>query len=395
MHLPITKPYITQRELELVGESLNSGWLVQGPKVTEFEQHIASFTGANHAIAVNSCTSGQMLLSQILELQPGDQVIVPAFTWISTAHSVENMGAQPVFCDISLDTFNIDVKQMEKKIGTATRALYPVSLFGLTADMPAVMKVARQHNLRVVEDVACGLGARLNGTHCGMFGDAGVLSFHPRKSITTGEGGVIITNDDHIDEMARSLREHGAVKSDHQRHISGKPHQMSNYPHMGFNMRMTDMQAAVGIAQYEKLEEILRTKNQLAREYRENLSEVSWLQQPTIPEGHTHAFQTYCTLFKPQETLDALEKRDARRLDLLHEQRNKVMDRLYQNGIMTRPGTHALHIQEYYQRKYGFDKMDFPRSYAADRLTIALPFYPTILPEEKNWLFEQIKKMNP
>jgi len=395
MHLPITKPYITERELELVGESLNSGWLVQGPRVRQFEKHIAAFTGANHAIAVNSCTSGQMLMSEIIGLQPGHQVIVPAFTWISTAHSVEHMGAQPVFCDISLDTFNIDPLKMDTMIEPATQAIYPVSLFGLTADMPAIMKMARQHQLRVVEDVACGLGARLNGSHCGTFGEAGVLSFHPRKSITTGEGGVIITNDPHIDKLARSLREHGAMKSDHERHISGKPHQMSNYPYLGFNMRMTDMQAAVGIAQYEKLEQILRIKNQLAREYQENLSHISWLKLPAIPAGHTHAFQTYCTLFKPQETFEALEKNDGRSLDLLHEQRNKVMDQLSHKGIMTRPGTHALHIQEYYQNKYGYHKMDFARAYAADRLTIALPFYPTITPEEKAWLFEQIKKINP
>ena len=395
MHLPITKPYITERELELVRESLDSGWLVQGPKVTDFEKHIASFTGARYAIAVNSCTSGQMLMSEIIGLQSGQQVVVPAFTWISTAHSVEHMGAKPVFCDISLDTFNIDPLEMEKKITRSTRAVYPVSLFGLTADMPAVMEIARRHHLKVVEDVACGLGSRLNGRHCGTFGEAGVLSFHPRKSITTGEGGVIITNDHRINELARSLREHGAVKSDHDRHVSGKPHQMSNYPYLGFNMRMTDMQAAVGIAQYEKLEEILRRKHQLAREYQENLSDVSWLRLPAIPQGHTHAFQTYCTLFKPQETYDALEKNDARSLDLLHEQRNKVMDRLHQKGIMTRPGTHALHIQEYYQKKYGYDKMDFPRAYAADRLTMALPFYPTITPEEKAWLFEQIKNISP
>src|SRR6056297_2662303 len=174
MHLPITKPYITERELELVRESLNSGWLVQGPKVMDFEQHIASFTGAQYAIAVNSCTSGQMLMSEIIGLQTGQQVVVPAFTWVSTAHSVEHMRAKPVFCDVSLDTFNIDPLEMEKKITRSTRAVYPVSLFGLTADMPAVMEIARRHHLKVVEDVACGLGGRLNGRHCGTFGEAGV-----------------------------------------------------------------------------------------------------------------------------------------------------------------------------------------------------------------------------
>jgi len=394
MQIPITRPYITDREYELVRESLQSGWLVQGPRVKEFEQRMAAFTGARYAVALNSCTSGQMIMSEIIALQPGDQVILPAFTWISTANAVEYKGARPVFCDIDLATFNLDPEDMEKRIGPATRALYPVSLFGLTADMPAVMEIARRYNLRVVEDVACGLGASLNGTHAGLFGQAGVLSFHPRKSITTGEGGMIITNDPEVQQQAMSLREHGADKSDHQRHTSGKPHQMSNYTRPGFNMRMTDLQAAVGVAQYEKLNEILQTKNEMAAQYRDQLADLSWLQLPDIPPGHQHGFQTYCTLFKPHETYQAIEHRDARKLETLHQQRNQVMERLASQGIITRPGTHAVPIQKHYQNKYGYQKMDFPRAYAADRLTIALPFYPTMRPEEKQYLFDQIRKLN-
>ncbi len=394
MHIPITRPYITDREVELVGESLQSGWLVQGPRVEEFEEKISLYTGAKYAVAVNSCTSGQMILSRILGLHPGQEVVLPAFTWISTAHAVEFTGAKPVLADISLDTFNIDTGEMSTHIGPATRALCPVSLFGRTADMPKIMETARLNNLEVVEDVACGLGSFLHGQHCGTFGNAGVLSFHPRKSITTGEGGVIITNDKKIYEMARSLREHGATKSDYQRHKGSAPHQMSAYPHLGFNMRMTDMQAAVGLAQHEKLSEILEKRRQLAQEYTDRLSGLRWLKTPTIPEGHNHSFQTYCTLFKPQETTDAVGKKDQRRLDELHQERNQVMENLASLGIMTRPGTHALHIQEYYQKKYGYNKMDFPAAYAADRLTIALPLYPTMKKEEKDYLLDQLTKLN-
>ena len=393
MHIPITRPYITDREVELVSESLQSGWLVQGPRVEEFEEKMSAYTGAKYAVAVNSCTSGQMILSRILGLQPGQEVVLPAFTWISTAHAVEFTGAKPVLADISLDTFNIDPREMIRQTGPATRALYPVSLFGLTADMPKIMETAQQNNLDVVEDVACGLGSFLQGQHCGTFGDAGVLSFHPRKSITTGEGGVIITNDKKIYEMARSLREHGATKSDYQRHTGSAPHQMSAYPHLGYNMRMTDMQAAVGLAQHEKLSEILEKRRHLAEEYTERLSGLRWLKTPTVPEGHNHSFQTYCTLFKPQETIDAVGKKDQRRLDELHQERNQVMEDLASRGIMTRPGTHALHIQEYYQKKYGYNKMDFPAAYAADRLTIALPLYPTMKEEEKDYVLEQLTKL--
>jgi len=395
MHIPITKPYITKREFELIRETLDSGWLVQGPKVKEFERLIASYTGARYAIAVNSCTSGQMLMSEIIDLKPGEEVIVPAFTWISTAHAVEYKGARPVFCDIDLDTFNIDLEALKEKIDTTTRAIYPVSMFGLAANMPEISRLSRKNDLRVVEDVACGLGAKIGDQHCGVYGMAGVLSFHPRKSITTGEGGMIITNDEGVDRLARSMREHGAVTGDHQRHLHSPSHQMSEYPRLGFNMRMTDMQAAMGIAQFEKLEDILCTKRQLAAEYKENLGHLSWLQLPDIPQGYHHTFQTYCTLYKPGEACDALEKNDENRLRALHEERNAVMSRLQEKGIMTRPGTHALHIQKYYQNKYGFREMDFPRSYAADRLTLALPFYPTITSSEKAYLFDQIQSISP
>ncbi len=395
MHLPITKPYITAREYELVKDTLDSGWLVQGPRVREFEKRIARFTGAKYAIAINSCTSGQFLMSRILDLHPGDEVILPAYTWISTANAIEYLGAKPVFCDISLETLNIDTSLIESRINRYTRALYPVNLFGLAANMIEVSHIAENHHLKVVEDCACGLGAKIGQTHCGLFGHAGVFSFHPRKSITTGEGGMIITNDQNIDRLARSLRDHGADASDYSRHKYGKSYKMSEYPILGYNMRMTDIQGAIGIAQTEKLEMILDTKYKLGQEFNDRLSGLSWLKTPSIPKGHNHSYQTYCTLFKPEETHDALAKNNAQQIDKLHKQRNQVMSKLEQKGIMTRPGTHAVHIQKLYQDKYKFHKMDFPEAYAADRLTIALPFYPQMSGKEKEYLFQELYKITP
>jgi dTDP-4-amino-4,6-dideoxygalactose transaminase len=395
MHIPITKPNITEREYELVRESLSSGWLVQGPKVKEFEDRIAQYTGAKYAIAVNSCTSGQFIMSRILNLQPGDEVILPAFTWISTANAIEYLGAKPVFCDISLDTFNIDTSQVENLITSRTKAIYPVNLFGLAADLKEIQLPAKRYDLEIVEDCACGLGAYIDDTHCGLFGRAGVFSFHPRKSITTGEGGMIITNDSKVNKLARSLRDHGADISDYERHTGSKSFRMGNYSLLGYNMRMTDMQGALGIAQTEKLEGILADKDKLALEFHERLSGISWLQLPHIPDGYRHTFQTYCTLYKPQETFDALDKRDESMLEKLHEERNALMSKLEEKGIMTRPGTHTVHIQEYYQKKYGFHPMDFPHSYAADRLTMALPFYSTMNQQEKEYLFHQLNNITP
>ncbi|MBS3774589.1 MAG: DegT/DnrJ/EryC1/StrS family aminotransferase [Bacteroidales bacterium] len=395
MYIPITKPYISGREYELIKESLDSGWLVQGPKVRQFEEKIAHFTGARYSVAVSSCTSGQFIMSRILDIKPGDEVILPAFTWISTANAVEFLGAKPVFCDISLDTFNINTFLIKDHITTSTRAIYPVSLFGLVPDMPEISHIAVNHNIRIVEDCACSLGSRLGGMHCGLFGDAGILSFHPRKSITTGEGGMIITNWENVDRMARSLRDHGADMSDHTRHIGKKSFQMSAYQWLGYNMRMTDLQGAMGVAQMEKLEEIVDIRLQLAREFNDRLSHINWLKLPAFPGGYQHTYQTYCTLFKPQETYNALEKKDANQLDKLHEERNTLMGKLEEKGIMTRPGTHSVPMQKLYQDIYGYHKMDFPNAYAADRLTIALPFYPGMTEEEKDYLFEQLNKVAP
>ncbi|MCP5046946.1 MAG: DegT/DnrJ/EryC1/StrS family aminotransferase [bacterium] len=393
MKIPITKPYFDHRERELITKPLNSGWVVQGPYVKEFETKMAEFVGAKYAAALNSCTSGQFILSQIIGLQPGDEVIVPAFTWISTANAVEFLGATPVFCDIDIDTFNIDVSKIEEKITANTQAIYPVHLFGLCADMTEIMKMSESYGLTVIEDAACGLGGKIGERHCGSFGKAGVFSFHPRKSITTGEGGMIVTDDKHVAEQAESLRDHGSVKTDYERHHQKDGFMLTEYPNLGWNVRMTDIQAALGVAQMEKLDWILREKQQLASEYDERLAGIGWLKAPAVPTGYTHGYQAYCTLFKPEETREAIKERDRGKIDRLHIERNELMARLEEKGIATRQGTHAVHIQEFYREKYYWEPCDFPAAYAADRLTVALPFYPTITKEEKDYLFGELHRL--
>jgi perosamine synthetase len=392
MTIPITKPYFDDREYELIRKPLETGWVVQGPYVKEFENKIAVFTGARYAVAVNSCTSGQFIMSMIINLKPGDEVIIPAFTWISTANSVEFLGAQAVFCDIDIKTFNIDVTQIEEKITPKTKAIYPVHLFGLPADMPRIMEIADKYGLTVIEDAACGLGGKIGNQHCGTFGKAGIFSFHPRKSITTGEGGMIVTNDEEAAAQAASLRDHGAVKTDYERHQQKGGFLLTEYPTLGYNMRMTDIQGALGVAQMEKLDRILQKKNQLAQEYKKRLKEIDWLKPPKVPENYTHGYQSYCTLFKAEEAREAFQKKNMAHIDQLHEERNQVMAQLEDKEIATRQGTHAVHIQELYKKKYNLKPMDFPAAYAADRLTIALPFYPTITGEEKHYLFEEIRR---
>lgn len=219
MKIPITKPFLGEDEQKAILESLESGWIVQGPKVDEFERLFGEFTGAKYAIATTSCTTALHLSLVALQIGSGDEVILPSFTFVATANAIEYTGAKPVFCDIDLETFNIDVGEIQKKITKKTKAIIPVHLFGLSADMNPIMEIANQHGLRVIEDAACGLGSYYHGTHVGNFGEVGCFSFHPRKAITTGEGGMILTGDPDLMVTFKSLRDHGASKSDLNRHI--------------------------------------------------------------------------------------------------------------------------------------------------------------------------------
>ena len=221
VNIPIARTNLTENEIESVLGPLRSGWLVQGPKVREFEEKWSAFTGAEHSIAVTSCTTALHLSLAALGFGPGDEAIVPAFTWISTANVVEHLGGKVVFCDIDLETFNIDT-QIESKITNKTKAILPVHLFGLAAEMNAINAIAQQYNLWVVEDAACGFGSRYHGSHVGTLGNTGCFSFHPRKAITTGEGGMVTTQDGQLAEKIRRLRDHGAAMSDLQRHFGPK-----------------------------------------------------------------------------------------------------------------------------------------------------------------------------
>ena len=229
MNIPIARTSLLEDEINSVLEPLNSGWLVQGKHVDNFEEKWSKFAGVSKSLAVTSCTSGLHLSVVALGLKPGDEVIVPAFTWISTANVVEHQGARPVFCDIDLKTFNIDVSKIEQLITDRTVGIIPVHLFGLAADMDEINKLAKTYNLWVVEDAACGFGAKYKQKHVGSLGNTGVFSFHPRKSITTGEGGMVTSNDLKLLEKIQQLRDHGAVMSDLQRHLGPKPYLLSDH----------------------------------------------------------------------------------------------------------------------------------------------------------------------
>ncbi len=366
--IPITKPYFGEAERQAVLRPLESGWLVQGPFVQEFENKFTAFTGTGHSIATSSCTTALHLGVTALGLKPGDEVIVPAFTWVSTPNVVEYMGARPVFCDIRLDTFNIDVEQIRSKITERTVGIIAVHLFGLCADLDPILAIAREHGLWVVEDAACAFGAWDGDAHAGTRGDVGCFSFHPRKSITTGEGGMVTTSQSDMADRLRSLRDHGASRSDFERHSGQASYLLAEYNMLGYNYRMTDVQAAIGCAQMDRAEWILEQRSRCARVYDDLLEETSWLRLPRVPVGMKHGYQAYVTLFAPDSpTMD--------NVDELHERRNGLMARLEGAGVATRPGTHAAALQGYYVAKYGLDRSDFPQSHIADRISLALPLF--------------------
>ena len=383
MNIPIAKTNLLDTEINAVLDPLRSGWLVQGPKVKEFEEKWSNFTGARHSIAVTSCTSALHLSLAASGFGNGDEAIVPAFTWISTANVVEHLGGKVVFCDIDLGTFNIDIDQIESKITSKTKAIFPVHLFGLSADMDPILELAHKHNLFVVEDAACGFGSKYKGRHVGNFGDTGCFSFHPRKAITTGEGGMVTTNDSNLADKIRRLRDHGAAMSDLQRHLGARPYLLSDHPDAGYNQRMTDLQAALGSAQMDRADDIVAERQHLAGKYDKAFKGLDWLQTPFRGDDFEHGYQSYPCIFMPKDiSLESLKK--------INAQRNAWMDDLQKSGISTRPATHAVHMLSFYKDKYNLKPEDFLNAYAADQCSISLPLFHGMTELEQFFVIEKV-----
>jgi perosamine synthetase len=378
--IPISRPDFGPEEIAAVSRPLESGWVVQGPYTREFEQRFAAYVGVPYAAASSSGTTALHLALAALGVGAGDEVIVPAFTWIATANAVEYQGGRPIFCDIDLTTFNIDPEQVESLITPRTTGIIPVHLFGLCADMDPIMEIARRRGLWVVEDAACAFGARYGSAQAGTFGDAACFSFHPRKSITTGEGGMVTTARADLDALVRSLRDHGAMASAMERHDSGAG-VLTDYPHLGFNYRITDIQAALGCAQIKRADEILARRAAVARSYDRALAGVEWLSLPTTPTGYQHGYQSYVTLFSPTTPRMAT-------VDRLSERRSRAMRSLQAAGIATRQGTHAPVLQTFYRARYDLLPEQFPNATMADRLTLALPLFSTMTSEDIAYVAE-------
>lgn len=355
--LPITAPQFDEHEIETVRSCLASGWVTQGPMTSEFERLFASRHLLQYALATTSCTAALHLSTLALQLQPGDEVVVPAFTWVTSAHSAEYVGARAVFADVDLSTFNLDPAAIEAAITPRTRAIVVVHLFGKAAPMDEIMAIARRYNLVVIEDAACAVGTTYQGRPIGAIGDLGCFSFHPRKVITTGEGGMVTTNRKDLADRVKSLRNHGATGPAFGADPS-KPYTMSTFEMLGFNLRMSDIQAAVGVAQMAKLDRLLAERRRLALRYSELLEGVDRYIVPLDDPGHT--YQSY-----------VIRVRDADR-----ERRNRIMEHLAAANIQTRPGTHAVVRLGYYVNKYQLRPEAWPNACLAEDSSITLPIFP-------------------
>lgn len=360
----LAKPVLGSEELAEVGSVFDTGYLTQGPRTIEFEDLVARYVGTECAVATTSATTALHLAMVLLEISPGDEVILPSFTFPATANVVIQQGAIPVLADIDLCTFNLSTGDLAARITPRTRAVMPVHLFGLPADMDALLAITRPRGIPVVEDAACALGARYKGRPCGGLGDVACFSFHPRKVITTGEGGMVTTNQAEYGRRARRLRQHGGER-DGQRFV---------FVEWGFNYRMSDINAAIGVPQMRRLDRIVGERRRLARALSQRLEGVPGLTLPSEPEGWLHAYQAYVLL------LDDARDRDA------------VIQRMAKDGVETTIGTYALHTEAYIQRQFGYADTDLPNALQAWRRALTLPLYPGLTETELDRIAASLKR---
>lgn len=360
----IAKPYIDKEDIEGVVEVLKSGWLSLGPKYKEFEQDFAKYTGVKYACSVSSGTGALHLGVKALGLKKGDEVITSPFSFVSSSNCLLYEGVKPIFVDIEEITFNIDPSKIEKAVTKNTKAILPIHIFGQSADMDPILKIAKKNNLKILEDACEGLGSTYKGQMTGTMGDIGTYAFYPNKQMTTGEGGMIVTNSKEIYESCNSMRNQGRAKNGdwlvHER--------------LGYNYRLDEMSASLGITQLKKIDWMIEEKRKISAWYNNVLSDIDGIETPLIVKDRTHSWFLYVIRVKKNK-------------------RNMLMSELDKKGIQTRPYLKVLHLQPFMKEMFFFKNGDFPIAESVSRETLALPLYIGLTKKDIEYIAGKIEEI--
>jgi perosamine synthetase len=375
--IPFHKPYIDNSEAQEVFKALKSGWITMGPRVKDFENQFASYLGVKHAIALSSCTAGLHLGLVVAGVKAGDEVLTTPYTFTATAEAIIYQGARPVFVDISKKTLNLEPSLIAARISKKTKAIIPVHLAGVPCDMIPIMKSAKRHGFKVIEDAAHALPSKYNGRNIGTFGDITCFSFHATKNLTTGEGGMVTTNSDEYDQRIRLLRLHGLSKTAMERKADKRFWQYEVMD-SGFKYNMSDIQAALGIAQLSKLDAMQKLREKVAKAYLEGLADAVQIKLPYVDGS-----------IKPSWHLFIIQLE----LEHLKTSRDEFMLLLKEEGIETNLHYKPLHMHKFYCEKYGFKPEDFPNAKYVYERAVSLPIYPGLTKGQVGRIIHSIKKI--
>jgi len=367
-----SRPFFGVEEERAAAEAVRSGWVVGGPRLVEFEERYAALCGAQQAIGVSSWTTGGFLVLKALGIGPGDEVIVPSLTFIASVNVIVHAGATPVFADVAPRTFNIDPDDVARKIGPKTRAIMPVDQLGMPCEIDRIMDLAERHGLLVIQDAACSFASQFRDRPVGSLAPISVFSLHARKVVTTGEGGMIVTNDAELAKRLRRLRHQGMSLSDFERH-GASPTTFETYPEVGYNFRITDIQAAIGLCQLDRLDDMLARRRKCAERYIAALSNHPFLEPPFVPSYAVPNWQSFQVRVRPNGPLT----------------RNAVMEALFALGLSTRRGVMASHLEAPY-RAIG---AVLPLTEQAAAECIQLPMHPGMSEADADFVIDALEKV--